>query len=120
MGKTNIDLTNKTVLITGASRGIGEAAARKMAEYGANVVLTARSEKDILRIADEIGPKALAVTCDVSNFNQVDQAVKAAVDRFGSLDVLVNNAGVIEPIARLENSDPHEWSQVVEIGRAHV
>ncbi|WP_417436341.1 SDR family oxidoreductase [Hoeflea sp.] len=111
----SIDLTSKTALITGASRGIGEAAARILAGYGANVVLAARSATDIERIAAEIGDKALAVTCDVAQYSDVENAVNKAVDHFGSLDILVNNAGMIDPIARLEDSDPEAWGQVVDI-----
>jgi len=70
-----IDLSGKTALVTGASRGIGEAAARKLAAYGANVVLMARSSSDIERIAGEIGNKALAVTCDVSDHATVAHAI---------------------------------------------
>ncbi len=110
-----IDLSRKTALITGASRGIGEATARKLAEYGANVVLAARSLEDTQRIADEIGDQAIAVPCDVSRYEDVAAAVGAAKERFGGLDILVNNAGTIEPIARLEESNPEHWGQVVDI-----
>ncbi|MBC7283344.1 SDR family oxidoreductase [Hoeflea sp.] len=111
----SIDLTGKTALITGASRGIGEAAARIMAGYGANVVLAARSTRDTARIAAEIGDRALAVTCDVAQYVDVENAVDLAIESFGSLDILVNNAGVIDPIARIEDSDPEAWDQVVDI-----
>lgn len=110
-----VTLSNKTALITGASRGIGEATARKFAELGANVVLAARSAKDIERIAAEIGSAALAVTCDVTRYEDVQNAVKAAQDHFDGLDILVNNAGTIEPIARLEDSNPQDWGQAVDI-----
>ena len=111
----SIDLTGKTALITGASRGIGEAASRILAGYGANVVLAARSTHDCERIASEIGDKALAVACDVARYNDVDSAVSKAVSHFGSLDILVNNAGLIDPIARIEDSDPEAWDQVVDV-----
>ncbi|MDP2518528.1 SDR family oxidoreductase [Shimia thalassica] len=109
------DVQGKTVLITGASRGIGESAARVFAEAGANVVLVARSASDITRIADEIGEKALAVTCDVSNFSEVEAAVAKAVENFGGVDILINNAGVIEPISHLSTSDPEGWAKVIDI-----
>jgi 3-oxoacyl-[acyl-carrier protein] reductase len=110
-----IDLSGKTAFITGASRGIGEAAARIMAGYGANVVLAARSSGDIERIASEIGEKALPVTCDVARYSDFEAAIGKAVQHFGSLDILVNNAGVIDPIARIGESDPEAWGQVVDI-----
>ncbi|SOE15632.1 NADP-dependent 3-hydroxy acid dehydrogenase YdfG [Hoeflea halophila] len=111
----SIDLTGKTALITGASRGIGEAAARILAGYGANVVLAARSTSDCERIATEIGGKALAVACDVARYSDVEAAIGKAVSHFGSLDILVNNAGLIDPIARIEESDPEAWGQVVDV-----
>ena len=101
-----MDMTGRTVMITGASRGIGAAAARVFAGAGANVVLTARSAEAIADLAGEIGDRALAVPCDVSRYWEVAAAVEAAVTTFGALDVLVNNAGVIDPIARLAESDP--------------
>ncbi|MBV0913653.1 SDR family oxidoreductase [Anianabacter salinae] len=109
------DLNGKTVLITGASRGIGAASAEAFAAAGANVVLVARSEGAITEIAGRIGKTALAVPCDVSRFGDVEAAVKAAVDTFGRLDVLVNNAGVIEPIARMADSDPDTWGHALDI-----
>lgn len=108
-------MTDKTVLITGASRGIGEAAATEFAAQGANVVLLARSRKDIARIADDIGPKALAIPCDVADFAQVENAVLAAVQAFGSCDVLVNNAAVLEPIGDLHDVDAKAWDKLIDI-----
>lgn len=110
-----MDLQGKTVVVTGASRGIGEAAARAFGGAGANVVLLARSGDAIGRIAREIGDRTLAVTCDVSSWSQMKAAVDQAVWRFGGVDVLVNNAGVIEPISMLRNSDPAAWSKAFDI-----
>lgn len=107
--------TGKTVLITGASRGIGAAAARVFAQAGANVVLTARSAEAVAGLAAEIGPKALAMPCDVSRYADVAQAVEAAQSTFGTLDVLIGNAGVIEPISHLDAADPEAWGHVIDI-----
>ncbi len=108
-------LSGKTVIVTGASRGIGEAAAREFAAAGANVALLARSEDQIGRIAGEIGKQALAIPCDVSRYWEVAAAVDATLGTFGSLDVLVNNAGVIDPIAHLVDVDPEAWGQAIDI-----
>ena len=105
----------RTVLVTGASRGIGAAAARRFAGSGWNVVLTARGGEAIERLAGEIGERALAVRCDVSRHAEVRGAVEAGVARFGRLDAVVNNAGTIEPVARLEDSDPDTWGAVVDV-----
>ncbi len=109
---------SKTVVITGASRGIGEATARHLAGQGARVVLAARTERDIARIAEEIvetGGEARAFPCDVCDYGQVADLVAFAAERFGGVDVLVNNAGIIEPIAHLADSDPETWSRVVDV-----
>ena len=110
-----MDMTGKTVMITGASRGIGAAAARVFAAAGANVALLARSEGDIGDIAREIGGKSIAISCDVSHYSEVEAAVAACVDGFGGLDVLINNAGVIEPISHLASADPDAWGNVIDI-----
>ena len=109
------DMNGKTVLITGASRGIGAEAAQVFAQAGANVALTARSEDAIATLAGEIGENALAIPCDVSRYWEVSAAVDATIETFGSLDVLINNAGVVEPISHLASSDPEGWSQVIDI-----
>ena len=110
-----MDLTGKTALITGASRGIGAAAAQAFAKAGANVALVARGADAIADLAGQIGPRALAIPCDISRYWEVDQAVQGCVQAFGGLDVLVNNAGAIEPIAHLAEADPEAWGQVIDI-----
>ncbi len=109
------ELSGKTVLITGASRGIGAAAARLFAEAGAQVALVARSEDSIADLAGEIGPSAIAIPCDVSRYWEMQAAVDACLKAFGRLDVLINNAGVIEPIAHLAASDPEGWTHAFDI-----
>ncbi|MBL4628329.1 MAG: SDR family oxidoreductase [Roseicyclus sp.] len=108
-------LDGKVVAITGASRGIGAATAREFAALGAKVVLMARSGDAIAEIAGEIGEAALAVPCDVARYWEVEAAFNAAVQTFGALDVVINNAGVIEPVARIEDTDPEAWGQVIDI-----
>lgn len=108
----------QAAIVTGASRGIGEATARALAEAGAGVVLTARSGGEIERIAGEIreaGGRALAVPCDVARAGDVEAVAKACRDEFGRIDVLVNNAGLIDPIAHLADADPEEWGKVIDV-----
>ncbi|WP_370251486.1 SDR family oxidoreductase [Nioella sp.] len=102
-------------MITGASRGIGEAAARLFAQEGAKVCLLARSRDEIAQIAGDIGDAALAIPCDVSRFWELEAAVNACVETFGRLDIVINNAGVIEPIASMAESDPDAWGHVIDI-----
>jgi NAD(P)-dependent dehydrogenase (short-subunit alcohol dehydrogenase family) len=84
----------KTYVITGASSGIGAALALAWAARGENVVLAARSQDEIESLARKCGERALAVRTDVTDPAQCEAMVKAAVDRFGGIDVLVNNAGI--------------------------
>ncbi len=111
-------IADKSVLISGASRGIGEAMARVFATEGARIALFARNDEAIVRIAGEIredGGEAVAICGDVSSYADTLRAVESAVGTFGGLDVLVNNAGVIDPIARLAESDPEAWGRAVDI-----
>lgn len=105
----------KTVMITGASRGIGEAAAEVFAAAGAKVALLARSEDEIREIAGRIGGAAIAIPCDVASYASVDAAVKETEDTFGPVDVLINNAGLVEPISHLATSHPEGWSTVIDV-----
>lgn len=111
-------LKDKSVIVTGASRGIGEATARYFADQGASVVLAARSEDRISRIAHEIkktGGTASAVPCDVSRYDQVRDLIDHAVARHGRIDIIINNAGLIDPISRLADSDPEAWAHIVDV-----
>jgi NADP-dependent 3-hydroxy acid dehydrogenase YdfG len=87
-----MELKDAVVLVTGSSSGIGEATARAAAKAGARVVLLARREDRIASLAAELG-HALPVPCDVTRHEQVHHAVQSAIERFGRIDALVNNAG---------------------------
>jgi len=108
-------MAGKVVLITGASRGIGAAAARRFAAAGAKLALLARSEEAVAELAGEIGPAAVAIPCDISRYWEVEAAVAKTVQAHGRLDVLINNAGVIEPIARLAEAEPEGWDHAIDV-----
>ena len=112
------ELKSKSVIVTGASRGIGAAAAREFAGHGAGVLLAARTLAETEAVAADIrsnGGTAHAVACDVSRRTDVERAVDTCKEVFGTVDILVNNAGLIEPIARLGDSDPDEWDRAVDV-----
>jgi 3-oxoacyl-[acyl-carrier protein] reductase len=111
-------LDGKVAIVTGASRGIGAAAAFVLAKASAAVMLVARDGKRASRLAEEIvvsGGRATALTCDVADYGSVRMMVDETEQRLGGVDILVNNAGVIEPIGALVQSDPAAWRRSIEI-----
>ena len=106
---------DQVVAITGASRGIGAQTARVFAEAGAKVALLARDKAAISALAHEIGDAAIALPCDVANPAAVFDAVAAISARWGRLDVWIGNAGVITPIARIEEANPADWASAINI-----
>lgn len=111
-------LSGKTAIVTGASRGIGAAAARQLAAEGVSVLLAARSSSEIEQVAQDIrdsGGTAQTITCDVSSYSQVAAMVARCKQDFGRVDILVNNAGLIDPISRLADADPDEWAKVADV-----
>lgn len=111
-------LQGQVAIITGGGRGIGAATAALLAQAGAAVIVTARSEDEIEAVAAQIrrtGGKALAVAGDVSDVEQVEEIVETALTEFDRVDILVNNAGLIWPIDNAAYADPDEWTYNVHV-----
>ncbi|MDO8883595.1 SDR family oxidoreductase [Pseudotabrizicola sp.] len=108
-------MTEKTVMITGASRGIGAAAAHVFAQAGWRVALLARSADDISELSRLIGSASIALPCDVADPTAMRNAVQSVLSRWGRLDALINNAGMIDPIARLEDADADAWRRSIDV-----
>jgi NAD(P)-dependent dehydrogenase (short-subunit alcohol dehydrogenase family) len=111
-------LTGKVIIVTGASRGIGAAAAAALARAGARVMLVARTGRLAAQVARDIsesGGLASATSCDVSDYAAVEAVVAETESRFGPIDALINNAGVIEPIATIATGNPVDWARNVQI-----
>ena len=105
----------KTAVVTGASAGIGEACARKLAAEGANVVLAARGKEGLERLVQELGTEvALAVPTDVTDCNACERLLQATRERFGNLDILVNNAG-FNSRGPLQEIPVDEVTQMVDV-----
>jgi len=113
----NDSIAGKVVVITGASSGLGEATARHLHERGAIVVLGARRDERIRALAGELtgrGGQAIAVKTDVTHRDQVSGLVDAAVQAFGRVDVMLNNAGLM-PQSLLERLRTDEWDRMVDV-----
>ena len=117
------DLTGKTALVTGGSKGIGYFVAEAMVKEGMNVVVTSRHEDEVQEAADKLAQagsgKVLGVRCDARKMDEQQQAVEQTVKEFGSLDVLIANAGVGN-FAPVDEMTPQEWQDVIDINLTGV
>ena len=107
-------MENKVIVITGASSGIGAAAARKMIGLGAKVVMAARREDQLKAMEKDLGENALAIKTDVSKRADLDNLIEQAISRFGHIDVLWNNAGIM-PISFFDEGHVEEWDRMIDI-----
>ncbi|MCB0167246.1 MAG: SDR family oxidoreductase [Anaerolineae bacterium] len=111
-------LKNQVAMVTGAGRGIGKAAALALAAAGAAVVLVARSKDEIASVADEIkhlGGKALAIPTDVSGISQIDNLLVLTLRAFGGVDILVNNAAMVQPLGKVWETSPVAWQKLIAV-----
>jgi NAD(P)-dependent dehydrogenase (short-subunit alcohol dehydrogenase family) len=110
-------LEGKVAMITGASQGLGRALAVAYAKEGTQIVINSRQEESIRPVAEEAestGAEVLALAADVSRSADVERLVGAATQRFGRVDVLVNNAGVLGPRVAIVEYPEDEWRQVID------
>ncbi len=115
---------NKTIFITGASRGIGKAIGLRLAREGANIVIAAKSVEENPKLGgtiysaaaemEQAGGKALALQCDIRYEDQVEQAVSKAVEKFGGIDILINNASAIA-LTKTEQTQPKQFDLMMDI-----
>lgn len=113
----SLDIRGKIVAITGASSGIGEATALRLARHGARLALGARRTDRLEALASQIrehGGESLVQTLDVTRRDSVDAFIRATVQHYGRLDVLVNNAGVM-PLSRMSDLKVDEWERMVDV-----
>lgn len=112
-------LTGRIALVTGASRGIGAAVARRFAEEGAHLILTARTVGGLEEVDDAIqaigGGPATLVPLDLTRFDEIDRMGAAIFERFGRLDVLVANAGILGGLSPVGHIEPRIWEDAVKV-----
>ncbi len=111
------NIAGKIIVITGASSGLGAATARRLAALGATVVLGARRIEKLNALAQELGgseQKAIAIQTDVTQSGQVQRLVDAAVDRYGRIDVMINNAGIM-PHSPLDRVKIDDWDRTIDV-----
>ena len=108
------NVENKVIIITGASSGIGEETARTLAKNGAKVVLSARREDRLRKLADEIGESAAYLPSDVTNLDDMKDLVALAKERFGKVDAVFANAGIM-PAGNMSELKVNDWNTMIEI-----
>jgi NAD(P)-dependent dehydrogenase (short-subunit alcohol dehydrogenase family) len=127
LGKTVMelcfDIKGQTAIVTGASSGLGVTFAETLAEHGVNLIIAARRREKLAKVAEEIsgkyGVKVIPVKADVSSEMQVVDMVNNAVDKFGSLEIIVNNAG-IATISPSVDMTLEEWKKVIDVNLTGV
>lgn len=110
-----MDFTGKTVIVTGASSGIGAQAAREFAKLGANVTLSGRNVENLQEVAKECsadGSKTLVIAGDVADLENAKKIIEETIKKFSQIDVLVNNAGVLE-VGTIENTSIEQYDRVM-------
>ncbi|HPJ94499.1 MAG TPA: SDR family oxidoreductase [Deltaproteobacteria bacterium] len=118
MEKIDFRLDGKTALITGASRGIGEAIAVTLADYGAQVILVSRKEDALKNVAEKIasrGGKASVLPCHVGKLDQIEGLIATIKDRFGRLDILINNAATNPYFGEMIGADEGVWDKTFDV-----
>ena len=116
MSETGLERT--VALVTGAARGIGAATAIALARRGISPVLAVRNSDSAREVAAEVrslGVSCLISDCDVSSYESVRQCITRTLEEFGRLDIVINNAGQVEPQAPIAQSDPAAWAQAISV-----
>ena len=116
--KNLFDLNDKVAIVTGASKGIGASIAKAFAEFGANVVVSSRSQDAIDKVVSEIkadGYNATACICHVGEDDQLTNLIETTINKYGKIDILVNNTGINPVFDRLENADEKLFNKILDI-----
>lgn len=107
-------LKDKIVLITGASAGIGEAAARQFSQEGSKLILMARRKERLLALSEELNTPTLTIALDIRNWAEVNKAIASLTDDWRKIDILVNNAGLSRGLDKLHEGQPDDWDEMID------
>ena len=110
-----MSLNGKIVIVTGASRGIGAATAEEFARQGATVILVAQDEKKLSQLGKKIGSKARIHVLNIAEYRQVKKMFTTTLKEFGKVDIVINNAGTINPIKSLVDLSIEDWNHVIDV-----
>jgi len=108
-------LRGKTAIVTGASRGIGAAVAEELARSGADVVVAARHHDTLDKVVNQLDGRGHAVVTDIGKLQDLERLVKATVDKFGGVDILINNAAAAPPAKQIYNVTVDEWQDTMNM-----
>jgi 3-hydroxy acid dehydrogenase / malonic semialdehyde reductase len=117
-GEQMVAIAGKTVLVTGASSGIGEACAREFARAGSRLIITARRREKLQQLAQELkqksGADVLPLPLDVTRRSDVENCLQSLPDSWRQVDILINNAGMARGVAKLHEADPDGWEEMID------
>lgn len=113
--ENTFDLSGKVAIITGASRGIGQAIAHAFARHGAKVIVSSRSQESVEQVATEIGPNAIGVACHVGREESLKALVETTMKHFGGVDILVNNAATNPVFGPLVDADSRAFEKIMDV-----
>ena len=114
----NFDLTGKVALVTGSSRGIGESIAKTLASYGAEVILSSRKIESLKKVEEDIisaGGKAFSIACHSGDMDQIDAMFSVIQEKYGKLDIVVNNAATNPYFGDVLNATVEAWDKTVDV-----
>ncbi len=109
-----LSFDGEVVIITGGSRGIGFETAKAFSENGANVIITSKNSKQLKNAAAKLS-KTIAITADIRKEQEVQNVIKKTIEKFGKLDILINNAGIFPRIKKLHKISESEWNDVLDV-----
>ncbi|WP_227377658.1 SDR family NAD(P)-dependent oxidoreductase [Haladaptatus halobius] len=119
VGHTTFDYSGESAIVTGSTKGIGHGIAKGLVDAGANVVVNSRTEGDVIEVAEELNERStgevIGVTADMTNLAEIEALIETAIDAFGEIDLLVNNAAVWPHEESLVKASIEDWNFAMDV-----